>query len=187
VLSEEDRRILLRAAREAIASCFQGSEPASPENLSQELNQPRGAFVTLHLGGRLRGCIGYIEAVKPLVDTIKEVAVKAAFQDPRFPPLTEDELSHILIEISVLSPFEPVSDPSTIEVGKHGLVVGLEGHRGLLLPQVAEEYHWDRETFLDNTAIKAGLPPNAWRHPAVQISAFTAEVFGETAQSTTRQ
>jgi len=146
-------------------------------NVPQALLAPRGAFVTLHRDGRLRGCIGYIEPVKPLIRTVQEVAVKAAFEDPRFPPLTEDE--SVQIEISVLTPPEQVSDISSIEVGRDGLIVELGPRRGLLLPQVATEYGWDRQTFLENTATKAGLPPDAWKHPSVRLYKFSAEIFGD--------
>lgn len=179
MLTEEERRFLKRAARDAIECELQGSELPQYEAMPSTLTEPRGAFVTLQKNGRLRGCIGYIEAVKPLIETVQEVAVKAALEDPRFPPVTADELNQVHVEISVLSPLEKVSDINTIEIGKHGLLLELAGRRGLLLPQVATEYGWDRVTFLENTAQKAGLPPDAWKHPAVQIYKFSAEIFGE--------
>lgn len=179
MLTEAEQGILQRLAREAIECELQGKEMPPCEEIPSTLTEPCGAFVSLHTRGRLRGCIGYIEAVKPLIETVQEVAVKAAFEDPRFPPLTADELNQVQIEISVLSPLEEVSDVSTIEVGKHGLLLELGGRRGLLLPQVALEYRWDRKTLLENTAQKAGLPPEAWQHPAVRIYKFSAEVFGE--------
>lgn len=182
MLTEEERRFLQRAARAAIECAFTGKD--LPEYTRITLQEPRGAFVSLHKQGRLRGCIGYIEPVKPLIQTIQEVAIKAAFDDPRFPPLMPEELNQVLIEISVLSPLERVEDISTIEVGKHGLVIELADRRGLLLPQVATEYRWDQKTFLENIALKAGLPPDAWKHPAATIYKFSAEVFGEDVEST---
>jgi AmmeMemoRadiSam system protein A len=135
--------------------------------------------VTLRKDHELRGCIGYIESRFPLADVVGEVAVKAAFEDPRFPPLTVSELEEITIEVSVLSPLQPVHDLEEIQVGVHGLLIELAGRRGLLLPQVASEYRWDRETFLENTARKAGLPRNAWKDPQAKIYLFSAEIAGE--------
>jgi AmmeMemoRadiSam system protein A len=135
--------------------------------------------VTLTKRGDLRGCIGYVRAVKPLRETVAEMAVQAALHDPRFPPVSASELSGIDIEISVLSPLEEVTDVSQIEVGKHGLVIQEGARSGLLLPQVATEYGWDRETFLDHTCLKAGLPAGSWKRKGVVLLKFTAEVFGE--------
>lgn len=179
MLTEEERRILLHAARTAIECELQGTELPVYDRCPPSLLQPRGAFVTLHKNGKLRGCIGYIEAVKPLIRTVQEVAIKAAFEDPRFPPLEPEELDQISIEISVLTPLERLNDPSQIEIGKHGLVIEFGNRRGLLLPQVATEYGWDATSFLENTAVKAGLPPDTWKHPAANIYKFSAEVFDE--------
>jgi AmmeMemoRadiSam system protein A len=179
VLTEEERRILQRAARTAIECQLEGKQLPTYEGCPQSLLQPRGAFVTLHKHGKLRGCIGYVDAIKPLLQTVQEVAIKAAFEDPRFPPLDREELDQVSLEISVLTPLERVEDPSTIEVGKHGLVIELANRRGLLLPQVATEYGWDEQSFLENVAVKAGFPPEAWKHPAAKIFKFSAEVFGE--------
>ncbi|MCC6398987.1 MAG: AmmeMemoRadiSam system protein A [Bacteroidetes bacterium] len=143
------------------------------------LDVPGGAFVTLHLDGELRGCIGYVEYPGPLRRAVDEVARKAAFEDPRFPPLTPPELDRMEIEISVLSPLRRIGGSGDVHVGEDGLVVELGRHRGLLLPQVAREYRWDAEQFLENTARKAGLPPGAWRNSAAELFAFTAEVFSE--------
>lgn len=137
----------------------------------------RGAFTTLHLGGRLRGCVGYIVPVYPLFQTVFEGAQAAAFGDTRFEPVSAGEAPRLQIEISVLSPMFTIR-PEDVKVGRHGLMVSLHGRRGLLLPQVPTEHGWDRETFLDETCLKAGLPANAWRRGA-QLEAFTAEVFGE--------
>jgi AmmeMemoRadiSam system protein A len=129
--------------------------------------------------GALRGCIGSIEPVAPLARAVAASAVNAAFRDPRFPPVRKEELPDLHIEISVMSPIETVADVKDIEVGRDGLIIS-RGHRaGLLLPQVATEYAWDRETFLRQTCVKAGLPSEAWRSPDCRIEKFSAEVFGE--------
>lgn len=179
MLTSEERSYLLRAAREAIRTELEDAKSEVPPRPPRSLLERQGAFVTLHKGRLLRGCIGFIEGVKPLLDTVREVAVKAAFEDPRFPPLMTAELGEVHIEISVLSPLELVADVSTIEVGTHGLVLEIAGRRGLLLPQVAVEYGWDREEFLRNTAQKAGFPQDAWRRPDARIYRFSADVFGE--------
>ena len=137
----------------------------------------RGAFTTLHLNGKLRGCIGYVLPSHSLYRTVAETARAAAFDDPRFAPLTADEALGVEIEISVLSPLRPI-DPEDVLVGKHGLVISRGNRRGLLLPQVPAEWGWDRETFLAQTCKKAGLPEDAWRCGA-EIQGFTAEVFGD--------
>jgi hypothetical protein len=133
--------------------------------------------VTLTEGGRLRGCIGHIEARKPLYATVRECARAAALDDPRFPAVTPAELSLLQLEISILSPLLDI-DPQQVEVGRHGLLISRGAQRGLLLPQVAVEWDWDREQFLAETCLKAGLPGNAWQHGA-RIQAFTAQVLKE--------
>lgn len=135
--------------------------------------------MTLHLLGELRGCIGYIEPRFPLVETVQEVAQKAALEDPRFPPLTPRELERVEIEISVLSPLRKVVDVNEIVVGTHGLVIDAGYTRGLLLPQVATEWGWEREQFLSQTCRKAGLPADAWKQKKVSIYSFTSAVFSE--------
>ena len=129
----------------------------------------------------LRGCIGSFTGSGPLVDTVREMAVSASTRDPRFPPLSEAELGEVDLEISVLSPLRPVSDPNEIEVGRHGIFITRGFHSGVLLPQVASEYGWDRETFLEHTCAKAGLPADAWRDADTRIEVFEAQVFGEKA------
>jgi AmmeMemoRadiSam system protein B/AmmeMemoRadiSam system protein A len=178
-LTREDKVYLLNLARSVIARRLGErsaplSAPASPI-----LSENRGAFVTLHKGGALRGCIGYIEAIKPLATTIEEMAAAAAFSDWRFTPVTAPEVSQLEIEISVLSPISAVTDPSSIVIGKHGLIVTRGSNRGLLLPQVATEWGWDRETFLAQTCVKAGLPENSWREKGTKIESFSAEIFSE--------
>ncbi len=177
-LTEGEKATLLRAAREAIAGRLQRQEPAAPP-ATPALRERCGAFVTLHKGGRLRGCIGYVEARKPLLETVREMAVASAFQDPRFPPLGPEELPQVDIEISVLSPLRRIESAEEIQVGVHGVMLSRGFNSGLLLPQVATEYGWDRETFLDHTCRKAGLPAGCWRRVDARIEIFSAVVFGE--------
>ena len=141
------------------------------------LHKDAGAFVTLRIDGRLRGCTGYLKADKPLSQVIQEMAISAATSDPRFPPLSENELDHLTIGISVLSPLTPVMRIEEIQVGVHGLLITHLGRRGVLLPQVPAERGWDRETFLTNLCYKAGLPGDAWKSGA-QLFSFTTDVFG---------
>jgi AmmeMemoRadiSam system protein A len=125
----------------------------------------------------LRGCIGYVLAVAPLYRTVAETAMAAAFEDPRFDPVTESEARELNVEVSIMSKLFPIR-PEDVEIGRHGLLVSMDRRRGLLLPQVPLEHGWDRQTFLNETCRKAWLPPDAWQHGA-QLEAFTAEVFGE--------
>jgi len=177
-LTDTERQALLRAARESIAAHFQGRRPALPPPTGA-LAERRGAFVTLHGGdGELRGCVGLMRSDRPLLETVARMAVAAATEDGRFEPATEAELDELSIEVSALSPLEPIR-PETVEVGRHGLLIGHSGRRGVLLPQVPEEHGWDRETFLVHTCRKAGLPDDAWKKPGVELLAFTADVFRE--------
>lgn len=175
--SEQDRKLLLEIARQAIAA-FVGAAPAPVPGASGVLARPGGAFVTLHKGGDLRGCIGHIEPTEPLGKVVPRCAVAACSSDPRFPPVTSSELDQIDLEISLLGPLEPIAGPQDILVGRDGLVVERGWQRGLLLPQVATEWGWDAETFLAHTCEKAGLPRDAWRSHA-KVWRFEAEVFGE--------
>lgn len=173
--SSDERRRLLRLAHESILSVFSGRDVAMPA--SPHLAEPRGVFTTLYLNGSLRGCVGYAMPVSPLHQAVFETARAAAFDDSRFWPVTAEEAPNLSASLSVLSLLTPIL-PEQVEVGRHGLVVSMGGHRGLLLPQVPTECGWDRETFLEQTCQKAGLPLNAWRHGAT-LEAFTAEVFGD--------
>ncbi len=176
-LEESQRKYLLGIARRAMEGYIGAGKIPPEEGAQGTLSAPGAAFVTLTKNGRLRGCIGYTEAVAPLFKVVQECAVAAATEDPRFPPVSSNELPSLRIEISVLTPLVPIL-PEEVEVGRHGLMVSQGGMRGLLLPQVPVEWGWDRETFLDQTCVKAGLPPSAWRHGAT-LRSFTAEVFGE--------
>lgn len=172
----KERRQLLQLAHDSIFATLEERDlDLTPP--TDHLAQLRGAFTTLHLNQRLRGCIGYIMAAQPVWQTVAETARAAAFDDPRFDPVTPDEASKLNIEISVLSPMFPIK-PEEVLVGIHGLLVTKGAHRGLLLPQVPTEMGWNRDVFLAQTCIKAGLPPDAWKTGAT-LQAFTAEVFGE--------
>jgi AmmeMemoRadiSam system protein A len=178
MLEEADRNHLLVIARDALTAHVIGTTATPVEPRPQLLNRPSGAFVTLHHRGELRGCIGHVEANEPLGRVIARCAIAAGSSDPRFPAVTPDELREIAIELSVLGPLQPVADISEIDIGRHGLVVEQGWHRGLLLPQVATEWKWDREIFLAETCRKAGLARDAWKTGA-KIWKFEAEVFGE--------
>ena len=175
--SQSDRRLLLRIAREAIAAHISG-QPAARSDEQTLASRRGGAFVTLHNAGELRGCIGHIEAGDQLIGVVARCAVAACSADPRFPAVTAAELPHVDIELSLLGPLEAMDAVADIVIGRHGLVVERDWHRGLLLPQVAIEWKWDRETFLAQTCHKAGLPREAWKHGA-KVWRFDAEVFGE--------
>jgi AmmeMemoRadiSam system protein A len=174
--SKQERIELLRLAHQSIDAALEGRNLTVPPP-SPHLAEKRGAFTTLHLGGRLRGCIGYVDASNPLYETVIETAAAAALQDPRFVPVNVEEAKALQIEISVMSPMFPIQ-PEEVVIGKHGLLVTHRGRRGLLLPQVPLEWGWNREQFLTQLCYKAGLPGDAWQRGA-QLEAFTAEVFGE--------
>jgi AmmeMemoRadiSam system protein A len=175
--SDSDKKLLLGLARAAIEAHLNGNTPAVPKDLPSFLCEPRGVFVSLHRQGRLRGCIGYLEAVKPLGQAIQEMAAAAAFHDPRFRPLQAQELEELEVEISILTPMRLIEKVEEIRVGTHGLYIERGFSRGLLLPQVATQCGWDRNTFLDQTCCKAGLPPDAWKDKATRIYTFTAEII----------
>ena len=175
--SDRDRKILLQLARDSIVAHVAGQRAAAPP-LEGALAVKGGAFVTIHVGGELRGCIGHVELDEPIGRVIPRCAVAACSADPRFPPVTAQEIETLDVELSLLGQLEAIADPSQIEIGRHGLIVERDGFRGLLLPQVATEWNWDRETFLAHTCKKAGLPSDAWRNGA-RLWRFEAEVFGE--------
>lgn len=178
-LSREEQVRLLTIARQTIADLCQGRQSPRPAADLEGLGLPRGAFVTIHKRGQLRGCIGNFEARGTLLGTVCEMAEAAACQDPRFSPVRTAELNDLDLEISVLTPLRPVQSVEEIQVGRHGIYIVSPRGRGVLLPQVATEYGWDRDTFLDHTCLKAGLQPGCWRDPDVTILVFAAQVFGE--------
>jgi AmmeMemoRadiSam system protein A len=174
--SQAERTLLLRLAHDAIVSALERREiPLDPP--TDHLAEPRGAFTSLYLRGELRGCVGYVLPVSPVYRAVADTARAAAFEDTRFYPVTLPEARELEIELSILSPPQPIA-AEAIEIGRHGLLISMAGHRGLLLPQVPAEHHWDRTTFLEQTCRKAGLPLDAWKNGAT-IEAFTAEIFGE--------
>jgi AmmeMemoRadiSam system protein A len=176
--SDAERQRLLRIARDAIERRVRGERGFADCGPSGDLLPPCGVFVTIEARGTLRGCIGRIEGDEPLEHLIRACAISACSADPRFAPIAPAELPAIDIELSLISPLEPISGPADVEVGRHGLLVEHGSHRGLLLPQVATEHQWDAATFLAQTCHKAGLPSDAWRANAT-LWRFEAEVFGE--------
>jgi hypothetical protein len=176
-LNDEEKKTLHDIAHTVIWNKTLGKPVPEFHVKSGRLTELRGAFVTITKRGMLRGCIGHIRAMLPLYKTIEEMAAAAAFDDPRFPPITKNELKDLEIEISVLTPFKQITDVKEIEVGKHGIYIEKGFYSGLLLPQVATEYKWDRDTFLEHTCRKAGLPPDAWKEKDTRISIFSADIF----------
>ena len=178
-LDSPAQKRLLALARQTIAARLEGQGPPKIEDSDLGLGRDQGAFVTLHRRGALRGCIGNFEGRGSLAGTIQEMAAAAAFQDPRFPSLgSMPEFEECRLEISVLSPLKE-TDPESIEVGRHGIYIISGSKRGVLLPQVATDQGWDRETFLDQTCRKAGLTPGCWQEKKTKVLSFTAQVFGE--------
>jgi len=180
-LSDDQKKTLLGIARKSIAAVLAGHAiDWKAEDFDETLRQPAGAFVTLKThDDDLRGCIGSIQAVYPLYKAVASSAISAAFRDPRFDPLQPGELEQLDLEISVMGPIEIVTNFEEIVVGRDGLIVTRNPYAGLLLPQVATEYAWDWETFLDQTCLKAGLPRRAWKAQDCRVEKFSAVVFGE--------
>lgn len=177
-LTDVEKKILLKIARGTIESYVNGMEDPLPDPPEGSLTEERGAFVSLHKGGALRGCIGTFAADKPLYEVVSEMAVSAAAKDPRFTPVASDELKEIDIEISAITPLREITDVEEIETGRHGIYLVKGKHAGVLLPQVATEHNLDRTAFLEHTCMKAGLPKSCWKEGA-KILVFEAEIFGE--------
>lgn len=177
--TDDEKKILLQIARDSIKEEFGKAEVNLSREFSDSLKQKCGVFVTLTIDGELRGCIGYIIGDKPLYELVYEVAKKSAFEDPRFYPLTEEEVDHIEIEISVLSPPKRINSIDEIKIGEHGLIIQKGPFHGLLLPQVATKYNWTVKEFLEHTCLKAGLSKNEWKDPQTKIEIFSAEIFSE--------
>jgi len=180
MLNQTQRLLLLQIARSSIAAVLDGRPPQLDESaIDETLRKPSGAFVTLKTKTEdLRGCIGSIHPIAPLFQAVSMSAVSAAFRDPRFHPLQKHEFELIVMEISVMGPIVPCATDDIV-VGRDGLIITHGRNAGLLLPQVAIEYSWTREEFLQHTCIKAGLPPDTWQKSACRIEKFEAEVFGE--------
>jgi AmmeMemoRadiSam system protein A len=177
-LTEADQQLLLQIARNAVRAYLSGHPPRSMDPPTGALAEGPGVFVSIHQQEKLRGCIGNLYPASPLYRSTAECAIAAAVGDPRFMPLTAEELPEVEFEISVLSPMHRVHDVSEIEIGKHGLLITKGNTRGLLLPQVASQHRWDRERFLQETCKKAGLRPDDWKQDAI-IQSFSALVFDE--------
>jgi AmmeMemoRadiSam system protein A len=177
LIGSEDQRRLVALARYALEARVRRQPPPTLHGDGTSTSTC-GAFVSLHRGGTLRGCLGRIQIQASLEETIAQLAASVADSDPRFAPVSPDELLDLVVEISVLGPEREIGSIAEIVVGRHGLIVEQGPHRGLLLPQVATEQRWDPETFVSHTCLKAGLPPHAWRHGA-RILTFEAQVFGE--------
>ncbi|MBN2321674.1 MAG: AmmeMemoRadiSam system protein A [Acidobacteria bacterium] len=179
MLDDSNKAKLLNLARKTLEDHFiRGSIPDFQTDCT-ELLERKGAFVTLHMGGELRGCIGQLDPDRELFKVVQHCALSAALSDPRFPPLQQKELDGLDIEISILTPFQRVESIEEINVGSHGLYIVQGYFRGLLLPQVATQYRWDRITFLDQACFKAGLKESAWKDPKTIIYIFEAEVFSD--------
>jgi len=179
MLTQNDETVLLKIAREAIVHQIKNEDYSPTPREEKALNQHSGCFVTIKQAGHLRGCIGNFQSQQPLYQEVSTMAVAAASQDPRFQPMGSAELDNFDLEITVLSPLEKITDTNQIEVGTHGIYI-IKGHnRGVLLPQVATEYGWDRETFLQQTCLKAGLPENSWQLPDAEIYIFSGQIFSE--------
>ncbi|WP_129126073.1 AmmeMemoRadiSam system protein A [Geomonas oryzae] len=177
-LNSSDKKLLLQLAREAVTSTVRTGKLKMQMVTEERLLALQGCFVTIKKQGTLRGCIGNFISDKPLYQLVQEMAASAATRDPRFYPMKEDDLAEFELEISVLSPLNKIESPEEVEVGKHGLYLEKNFSRGVLLPQVAVEHKWDRETFLTQTALKAGLKRDDWKEGA-DLYVFSAEVFAE--------
>jgi uncharacterized protein (TIGR00296 family) len=183
VLTEEEGKVALTLAREAIVHRV-AEIPEKTLRLTPVFSEKRGVFVTLKEHGELRGCIGFPHPVMPLGDAIRDAAVAAALEDPRFPPVAKSEIPALEIEVTVLTVPQrldcpPRARPGNVEIGKHGLIVRGMGSGGLLLPQVPVEWRWGPIEFLDHTCMKACLPAKAWRSEAVELFTFEGQIFSE--------
>ena len=182
-LTAREKTVLLSIARKSIESQTRSNEVYIEPREEKSLNARNGCFVTIKQGGKLRGCIGNFQSELPLFKEVAMMAKASATNDPRFYPMKNIDLDNFSLEISVLSPLHKIDDIAEIEVGKHGIYIEKGYHRGVLLPQVATEHDWDRDTFLKQTCIKAGLPTDAWQQEAADIYIFSSQSFGERSPS----
>jgi uncharacterized protein (TIGR00296 family) len=183
VLTEEEGEFALSLARRALVEAI-ALEPEESVTLPPVFREPRGVFVTLKRNDELRGCIGYPYPIYPLEKALRSAAIAAATEDPRFPPVSPDELEDLTIEVTILTPPQKLlcnarERHDAIEVGRHGIIIAGLGCQGLLLPQVATEYEWDSTTFLDHTCMKAGLPPGSWTREDTEVMVFEGQIFRE--------
>lgn len=179
MLTKSEKEILFQYAHKGIEAAIKAEPVPTAIESTTLLSSPSGAFVTIYKFGELRGCVGEVKPEKPLLQTVIDAAYNAAVNDPRFNPVTLDELEDISIEISIISDLKEIKNIEEIEVGTHGIIMEQGEKIGLLLPQVATDYSWDRETFLNQTARKAGLTYDAWKKGNVKISIFTAEIINQ--------
>jgi len=177
-LSDAERKAIVELARQGVVEAVCHARLVHPIPKQGVFARRCGVFVTLHLQGRLRGCIGVIEAREPLGESLVRCAAGAALEDPRFPPMRPEEVNEVEIEVSLLSELQRIK-PEEIEIGKHGLVVERGSRRGLLLPQVATEHQLGREEFLQEACVKAGLARDAWEDPGTMVSGFTCEIVAQ--------
>jgi AmmeMemoRadiSam system protein A len=178
MLNPDARQALLSVARASVEAAVRGAEPDAQPPENPALHRPGAAFVTVRVGGELRGCIGHVIAEQPLWISVLEMAAAAATRDERFAPVSPSELAGVTIEISVLTPRRKLEGAERLVIGRDGLYVRRDSNTGLLLPQVAAEHGWSAEEFLAQTCRKAGLPPEAWKDPATSVEFFSADVFG---------
>jgi AmmeMemoRadiSam system protein A len=178
-LSPNEKAALLAIARHAIETYVRTGKAYVEPREEMALNQRNGCFVTIKQRGQLRGCIGNFQSEHPLFREVAEMAIASATKDPRFYPMREEDLAGFELEVSVLSPLRKIDSIQEIEVGRHGIYLEKGFYRGVLLPQVAVEHGWDRDTFLKQTCVKAGLPTNAWSADDAEIYVFSAQIFGE--------
>lgn len=176
-LSASERELLRTTARRSLEHSIKGARIECPEAPTARLREKRGVFVTLKQRGELRGCVGYVRPFKPLIEAVWEMAESAALRDHRFIPVEPNEVDRLELEITVLSPLQRISNPDLVLVGRHGLMVSRGHLSGVLLPQVPVEHDWDRERFLTETCIKAGLNPDDWKSPETVLEVFTTEIF----------
>jgi uncharacterized protein len=180
ILDKNAQNELLNIARNSISKYLKTKKNTTVKTENEILKNKAGAFVTLKIGGQLRGCIGNFADDKPIYEMVHEMALAAAFEDPRFQEFEQDELDSVHIEISILSGLKPIK-PEDVEVGVHGLYITKGFYRGVFLPQVPVEWNWEREEYLDQLCLKAGLPVGEWKNPKVKLESFTAQVFEEEA------
>ncbi len=182
MLCADEQKELVDIASKSIRRTVRGEAAGRPPrsksfDSESALSQPAGAFVSLYKKGELRGCLGVIVSETSLAETVSQLAGRSATEDPRFSPVTEDELNDIQVEISVLSPLREISAIDEIQIGKHGIFISAGMYRGLLLPQVAVKHHWSVNRFLEETCVKAGLPRDQWKHAETNIYIFSAEII----------
>ena len=175
----ESQSLLLQIARDALICHLEDRIPSKLQGLDAELLQRSGAFATLHKGRQLRGCVGQIVSDKPLYETVTEAVIAAATRDPRFYRVNLSEMPELKIEISVLTPLQPLEQIEDLEIGIHGVYIKDGEHSGLLLPQVATAHNWNRTQFLQQACKKAKLPEDAWQDPETEIYLFSSQIFGE--------